>query len=505
MSSLRVNVIANYVGRAWPALLSILLIPVYIKFLGIEAYGLVGFYATLSAVMGIFDLGIGSTMNRELAKRSVNKNGVNSQRDLVKTLEIIYWIITILVGLIVILSAEFISGSWVKAESIDSPTITKAVQLMGLSIALRFPMSLYQGGLMGIQKQVLVNKLLIYFGTIRGLGTVLVLWGISPTITVFFGWQAFMSLLGSLVFFNALWFSLPKSITKARFNSSILGEIWKYAGAVSINALIGMVLSQLDKIILSKMLELKMFAYYSIAATVASAIWMFILPFNNAVFPKLVQLFEEKVENKLITFFHQTSQFLSTIILPVGFTLILFSEEILFLWLKDPLIVKNSHLILSFLVIGTIMNGLASLPANSSNAFGWPMLTTYTNMAQTVFIIPLIIYLVSSFSAIGASIAWMIMNSIYLFIMSPIFFSRYLKSEKNKWFLFDIGIPTIVALCTSLLSKLLFINCCSINNSVIWILFTVPITFLLTGLSVVEVRSSLIFKINLLKKICIKP
>lgn len=31
--------------------------------MGIEAYGLVGFYATLSSALGILDLGIGATMS----------------------------------------------------------------------------------------------------------------------------------------------------------------------------------------------------------------------------------------------------------------------------------------------------------------------------------------------------------------------------------------------------------------------------------------------------------
>jgi hypothetical protein len=57
--------------------------------------------------------------------------------------------------------SPFIANSWVKSDTLDSTTILRAVQFMGLSVALRFPMSLYQGGLMGLQKQVLVNKILI--------------------------------------------------------------------------------------------------------------------------------------------------------------------------------------------------------------------------------------------------------------------------------------------------------------------------------------------------------
>jgi len=44
MSQLKLNIIANYTGKAWTALMSLAFIPLYIKFIGIEAYGLIGFF-----------------------------------------------------------------------------------------------------------------------------------------------------------------------------------------------------------------------------------------------------------------------------------------------------------------------------------------------------------------------------------------------------------------------------------------------------------------------------
>ena len=494
MTTLNKNIFANYLGRAWPVLLSVLLVPVYIRFLGIEAYGLVGFFITLTAVMGVFDLGIGATMNRELAIRSANPDQLSSQRDLVRTFEIIYWFIAIVVGILIVFLASFITNSWVQAENLDNETIVTAVQLMGLSIAFRFPMSLYQGGLMGLQKQVLVNKILIVLGTVRHLGAVSVLLIISNTLYVFFAWQVFMSVLGSVLFLYALWSKLPKSKTKSRFNVRIVSETWRYAAAVSLNALIGICLSQLDKLILSTMLSLKMFAYYSIATTVASSIWLIIVPFNNAVFPRLVELREKVSQEKLISFFHTTSQVLSILLLPIGFLFIFFSKEILFLWLRDDIIAENAYLILSFLVFGTLLNGLVSMPISTANAFGWPMLTTYTNFAQAIVIIPLIIFLVNKFSGLGASIAWMIMNSTYILIMVPIFFKKYFKNQKKSWYLYDIISPLIVSFFICLISKLIAPEFNSILLMIFWLIITAIITIIFTAISMSTTRNYLITK-----------
>lgn len=488
MGSLKLNIIANYVGRSWNALLGIILIPIYINFIGIEAYGLVGFFTILTSVFGVLDLGIGSTLNRELARRSAVASLAGTQRNLVRTLEIIYWGIAVFACVIILVGAPYISSSWINSENLSQDVILNSLQLMAFSVALRFPLALYQGGLMGLQKQILVNIILIINGTLRGGGAILVLWLISPTIHAFFVWQLIVSVLGGFTFLIAMWTNLPNADAKPKFQISIIRDIWKYAAAISANAIIGMLISQLDKIILSKMLSLKLFAYYSIAATVASSIWMFILPFNSALFPKLVQLYEEKKNEDIKYLFHRSSQILSFILIPISLMLVFFSREILLIWIKDPIVVENAYLIMSFLVVGTLMNGLASLPANCAPAFGWPLLITYTNAIQSIIIIPLIFALVYYFKGIGASIGWMILNSTYLFLMPLFFFKRFLFKEKHSWYLRDIIIPLLVSILLYTLLRVLL----PVLSSPIEIFVELSISYLIvlifTGLTLRHVR-----------------
>lgn len=455
MASLAKNIVANYLGRGWTFLLSILLIPVYLRFLGIEAYGLVGFYMVLISTLSIFDFGISNTMNRELARLSVNTDSASVQRDLVRTLELIYWGIAILAGVIIILLAPYIAHTWIKAENIPQTTILKTIQLMAIAVALQFPISLYQGGLMGLERQVLVNVILALIGTLRSVGAILVLWLVSPTIEAFFIWQVVSSILGSIVFFAAMWLSLPKHAQEPRFRKKVISGIWKYAAAISANSIIGVVLVQLDKVILSRMLTLRNFGYYCLATTVASAIWMIIVPFNNALFPRFVQLHENKEAQELRVFLHRSAQVLSFVLLPVCALIIVFSKDILFLWMHDISIVQNCHLIVSLLVFGIMLNGIASIPSYSAAAFGWPHLVTYTNAIQAIFAIPLIIGLVYWLHGVGAAIAWVIMNSTYVIFMAPVYFRRYFKEEQVGWYLRDVTLPALMVFSVCLLLSLL--------------------------------------------------
>jgi len=488
LASLSKNLVANFIGKSWTSALSVLLIPVYIKIMGLESYGLVGFYITLSSVFGILDLGIGSTMNRELARRTVRDELAGSERDLVRTLEIIYWTIAVVIGLIVIFFAPLITQNWLQGQKLPHHIILRTVQLMGGALALQFPMSLYQGGLLGLQKQVAVNAMLVIHGTLRGLGAVLALYMVSPTVEVYFGWQVISSFIGSISFFIIIWMNLPKAPERARFKVGILQEIWKYAAAISANAFIGIILSQLDKVILSKMLNLRMFAYYSIATTASSVIWMIVIPFSTAAFPNLVQMHELGQDLKLRNFFHTSSQTLSLLLLPASAVLIVFSKQILLLWTHNPAIVENSHLLVSCLVFGTMLNGIATFPVDNAMAFGWPQLVTYTNLTQAVAIVPLIIIMVHEFQGLGAAIVWIILNSIYIIFMIPIFFKRYLTEEKTKWYIQDVFFPLAVAFLICLLSQFAMPG---IKNTIIlaiWVVLTGVVALVATALALPHIR-----------------
>ncbi|MEA5112426.1 MAG: oligosaccharide flippase family protein [Geobacteraceae bacterium] len=448
MTSLRRNVIANLVGRAWTNFLGILFVPLYLRFLGIESYGLIGFYTALQSILGLLDLGIGSTMNRELARLSALQGTDEEQRNVVRTLESIYWIIAVAGGGLIVFLAPYVSRHWVTSQGVPPEIVLKALRLMGIAVALQFPFSLYQGGLMGLQRQVLVNIILSIIGTLRSGGAVLVLWLVSPSISAFLTWHIIVGIIGSLTLFAVLWQRLPQSHIPAVFDKKILAGLWKYSSAISANAIIGIALTQMDKVVLSGMLPLKMFGYYALATTVSSAIWLFILPLNNAIFPRFVQLYEIGNLNQLKMLVHRSSQMLAVALAPISVILILFSGDILYLWTLDENVRTNAQLLVSLLVIGTTLNGIASIPAYAVAAFGSPQLITIVNLCQATVVIPLIIVAVRNFGAPGAAFVWILLNSTFVTIMAPLFFKRFMKGNYRNWVIRDnlmIFLPILIA------------------------------------------------------------
>ena len=441
VTQVKKNTIANLIGSNWPNLLGLLLLPAYLHFLGIEAYGLVGFFWSLQGVFGLLDAGMSASLNREFARYSAQDGRGQEKRDLLRTLEVLYWPLSVAGGILLLLLAPAISGHWINPRGLPRESVQNCFYLMGLSIALQMPSSLYQGGLIGLQRQVLLNAALVVLATLRGLGAVLILWKVSPTVEAFFLWHLAVSGIQVISMRLLLWGSLPGTGKSPVFRKDLLKEVWSYAAYISGNSVAGVFLTQADKLILVRLLSLETFGYYMLAWIVASSLWAIILPINTALFPKFVQLFERRQEHDIVNLFHHASQVMAVAIIPIGMFLMLFSNQILLLWTRNPAIAENAHLLVSLLVLGVTLNGMCSVPGNISAAFGWPQLVMHVNIGQAVVLFPAILFATSRYGAIGAATIYVIMNSTYMFVMVPILFRRYLRKEKWKWYLVDVGKP----------------------------------------------------------------
>ena len=92
---LKSNLIANWIGQGWIALMGIAFVPLYIKYLGIEAYGLIGFFILLQNGLSIFDMGMSPTLTREMARFTGTEDNTKEIRKLLRSIEIIVLMWTI--------------------------------------------------------------------------------------------------------------------------------------------------------------------------------------------------------------------------------------------------------------------------------------------------------------------------------------------------------------------------------------------------------------------------
>jgi O-antigen/teichoic acid export membrane protein len=489
--SLKKNVIANFAGSAWSALMGLAFVPAYIRLMGVESYGIVGVYASLIGMLAVLDLGLSQAMNREMARLSSDANNNRHKADTARTLELVYWGVAIVVGGTVALLARPIANYWLNPEQITRGDLQQALWIMGLVIALRWPVSLYTGGLNGLQRQVQVNILQSVIATVQGAGALLVLWLVAPTIQAFFIWQAAMALTQVIVLRAALWRSLP-SREGAAFNKAMLRNIWRFAAGMSGISLLATILTQVDKAILSKILTLTEFGYYTFAATIAAVLFRMVGPIFTAYYPRMTELVSKNDQTGLAKTYHQGSQLMAVVIFPIALVIALFSQEILEVWTRNPDMVLHASLLISLLTIGNALNGLMNMPYALQLAHGWVKLAMYQNVVAVILLVPIIYFATVRWGAVGAAAVWIILNSCYLLISVQIMHKYLLPSEKWKWYKNDVLKFLIPTLGICAIARIIFPGNVSAIAATIILVFVLILALIAAIMSATTLRNKLL-------------
>jgi O-antigen/teichoic acid export membrane protein len=445
--SLRQNIISNFAGQGWAFLVGMIAVPFYISFLGVEGYGLVGFYGALRAVFNSFlDFGLSVTIKREIARYTASPNKLSQTRDLVRTMEIPYWFIGLLLGFIVYLGAPIISTYWLRSDAIPASTIENVIVIMAIITFVQWPLTFYQGGLIGLQKIVLLNGVNVIIATLRGVGGILAVWLFSSPIIAFFWWQVILSIFQLGVTAYLMWHNLPPSAHAPRFQTKIIKEIWRFALGMSGTSFFSFFLTQADKIILSKILTLEHFGYYSIAVTLNDQLQMVNAQIVQPIFPRFAAVISLDDKEALRDLYHKASQLVAVIILPIAGTAAFFSRELIYLWTQDMQLASIVAPIATFLFAGTALLNVIDIPVVVSIAYGWVKFTFYRSLVLSILFVPLLVVLSLKYAGIGAALAWALLNLAQLIILPTIVHHKILIGEKVQWYFFDVGIPLMVSL-----------------------------------------------------------
>jgi O-antigen/teichoic acid export membrane protein len=490
--STRINVAANFAGNIWIALLSIIFMPVYLHYIGIESYGLIGIFTTIQAFIVLFDLGLSPTLNRELARLSALENRAQEMHDIKRTLEIPNWICAAFIALLLSALAPLIAQFWVQPKSLSIETVTQALLIIAVNIATQFLVNFYTGGLMGLQKQLLLNFINVFCATLRSVGAFLVLAFVSPTIQSFLLWQGLVVLVQVILMVFTLKYSLPDALVKGSFQTDSLRKIWRFAAGMTGLTSAGLILTQTDKIILSRMLNLETLGYYTLAVTISSmAINTIAGSISHAVYPQFSRLVSTGDETALRELYHRSCQLMSAFVFPVMIILALFSYDILLVYFGNEEIAANTYLLLSFVAVGSGLHSLMWLPTYLQLAHGWTKLSFYLNLIAIIFLIPLMVIGVYRYGAIGGAVSWVILSIFYVLVNVQIMHRRILKGEVWKWYFIDTALPFLGAIFIAGMGKLLLPVNGTRFETIIRLLLVSTVTLLSAALLTEATRSYL--------------
>lgn len=450
------NIIANFTGQGYTIIIGIIVTPLYLQFLGPEAYGLVGFFALMQAWLNLLDSGMSPTLARQVAFARGQKNGFEFFKKLLKSFELIFIVLALIIIACIYLASEWLTQAWVKAETLDSSAVIYSIKLMGLMIGLRWFASLYRSGINGMEDQVWLNVVYAFLLSLKFIGALILLAFISQDIKHFFQYQLLIGVIEMLIFMWRFYRKLPKT----EYSSGLIAFDWKAVKSVAPFALgigyttgIWILLTQTDKLILSGILSLTDFGYFSLVALVSGGVLVLSGPIAHAIMPRMTLLLSQGKPDEMLNLYRQASQIVTVICLSVSLIIGLYTEPLIFAWTGDKDAATWVSKVLIWFALGNGILGLGAFQYYLQSAFGQLRLHVIGSSFSALVQLPIIYFAALNFGALGAGISWFGIRLIWFVIWTPIVHKRFVPGFHLQWLakdIFPIAVITVgVALILS--------------------------------------------------------
>lgn len=435
------NVLANYLGQGWAALMAIAFLPVYVAVLGLEAYGLIGFFAVLQSVLAVFDFGITSTLTREAARHGSGGRTAQSLRDLLRSFELIGAGSNTLLAMAVWFLADDLGREWIHADSLPPRAVAIAIALMGTIIAIRLQEGIYRGLLLGLERQVAVNVAQALLATLRYGGAVVVLHYGPASIVAFFVWQLGVSLasLASLVFLA--YRRLPGAEQPPRFSLDSLRAVWRFSAAMTLVAGLSVVMANLDRLIVSGIVRLDEFGRYALAGAAAGVLYLLVVPVTQGFYPRFVGLLANGERATLIRMHHLCSQLVVVTCGPVAVMLAFFSMQLLYVWSGNPALAVETAPILALLAAAALANCLGHIGHMLLSASGSPAVLVATGLGAVLLSLLMLPSVAARYGVEGAALAWFGIALVQALTLLHLVHRAKVRGEGWRWLMRDIAPP----------------------------------------------------------------
>jgi O-antigen/teichoic acid export membrane protein len=218
--------------------------------------------------------------------------------------------------------------------------------------------------------------------------------------------------------------------------------------------ILSLLLTQVDKLLLSRLLPLESFARYALAGVVANGLYLLAGPITGALYPRFTELVTSGDDAALSRLYHEGAQLMTVVMGAAAIMLMVSGERVLRLWTGNPTLARQVAPLLAILALGTFFNGLMWIPYQMMLAHGWTSLVIGVNTAAVCLLVPAIFWVVPVYGAMGAGRVWVTLNAGYLMFAIPLMHRRLLlRADKWRWYCEDVGVPLVAATTTALVCR----------------------------------------------------
>ncbi|WP_422361180.1 oligosaccharide flippase family protein [Reichenbachiella sp.] len=355
----------NGLSTVYVALLTFLLIPIFIENLGVTGYGLIGI-ANIFSLLGyisFFDFGMASTVPKFIAEYR-SKKQIDNLNELINTSLLLFIIIGVILAILIVPFLEYIIEELFSVPPEFFRSFVKVVTVLVVSYIFQFPLLILKGILQGFLRFDILQWALILVETLR-FGVVYYL------VTNNYGFEVvvYSNIIAPFILTTIYLVAIVKIFPEYNFRSfSILSikKIRKFSSFQFIGKFSSLLYNNTDRFLIGVFLSPAVMGAYDVLTKIPMMINKFFGLAVSAIIPITSSLDQKTEENLIKGLYHRGFRFYFAFVCPIICASLFFSNEFILLWVGPEFLNLYHSLLLmimwnlatTFLFGGNILIGL---------------------------------------------------------------------------------------------------------------------------------------------------
>jgi len=431
------NSILNFFGLITPLLAAICAIPLFIKGLGTDRFGVLSLVWTTVGYFTLFDLGIGRALTQQISR----KLGTGCDRDvphIVWTSLILILIFSVIGSLVIVYLSSWLVYDVLKIPPNLQNETLHAFFLLSLSVPLITITSGLRGVLEAHQQFGLINAVRIPMGLFMFLGP-LAIFPFSKSLVAVIAVLLIGRVIDCCVHLLLCFRIVPILRERIDIQREAIKPLFSLGGWMSISNVISPLMEYLDRYFIGTLLSISAVAYYNTPHELGVRLRIIPGSLIGVLFPAFA-FSQVRNSERTALLFKRSVNYILLAMFPITLLMATFSHEAFDLWLGAEF-AQNSAGVMQLLAFGIYVNSLAYIPYALIQSAGRPDITAKLHFAELPFYLVALWVLILAYGIKGAAIVWVArvsIDNLLLFIISR----KYLPSGFTKmsdWVLRIIG------------------------------------------------------------------
>lgn len=415
-------IISNVVGNVISFIFSLIAVPIQIRLLGAEAYGLIGFVASLQIILVVFDFGLSSSVVREIAASSDD----DLSAKIVQTSATVYWLVATIIGCCIFAGADWIATHWLHGRTFTPEYLATSVRIIAVYMILTWPVGHYANVLFAFKRLDLVNGLRVVVSFVTQAGGILVIL-ITRDLTAFLTWLTFGSLVSVIVHMAFVKRIFAAVSLMPGISRRAVQRLWRTSFDMNVVSTTATIYTQLDKFLISNLLPLSLLGYYNIAYRLMVGATLIPASVGATTLPSFTESYTREQHDTLVNNYNRVAQLIIFIMSGFTFAFVFWGQDVIRVWTSTET-AASTYQTLGILSIGALLNTVTVVAYYLLLASGH---SRQLSIIYSIGVLPYVIclyWLIVNLQIIGAAFA-LILYSVYLIFTLLVYASRQITHE----------------------------------------------------------------------------